>query len=84
MKKISMMGLIALLPVLAFAHPGHGDTGGYTIIHYFVELPHALIMWPVVIAIAIHFRYLYRRELKEESVKKAEDYARTFDRNGDH
>lgn len=42
MKKISCL-LAASLPFLAFAHPGHGGTDGYTIIHYFSEPQHALI-----------------------------------------
>ncbi len=42
MKKISFL-LAASLPILAFAHPGHGGSDGYTIIHYFSEPQHAII-----------------------------------------
>jgi hypothetical protein len=35
--------LLASLPLATFAHPGHGETDGYTIIHYFVEPAHAVV-----------------------------------------
>lgn len=35
--------LMLILPLITIAHPGHGETGGYTIIHYFTEPMHAII-----------------------------------------
>jgi hypothetical protein len=35
---------------LAFAHPGHGGSDGYTIIHYFNEPQHAIITIGVTVA----------------------------------
>ncbi len=49
MKKISSL-LASILPFVAFAHPGHGGTDGYTIIHYFSEPQHALISFGVMAA----------------------------------
>ena len=49
MKKISSL-LAASLPLVAFAHPGHGGTDGYTIIHYFSEPQHAFISLGVMAA----------------------------------
>lgn len=49
MKKITSL-LAACSPVLAFAHPGHGGSDGYTIIHYFSEPQHAIITLGVMAA----------------------------------
>lgn len=49
MKKITSL-LAACSPFLAFAHPGHGGSDGYTIIHYFSEPQHALITIGVMAA----------------------------------
>ena len=49
MKKISCL-LAASLPFLVFAHPGHGGSDGYTIIHYFSEPQHAIISLAVMAA----------------------------------
>ncbi len=49
MKKISFL-LAASLPILTFAHPGHGGSDGYTIIHYFNEPQHAIITLGVMAA----------------------------------
>ena len=46
MKKIALLlslVFIVVAPLLSFAHPGHGGTDGYTIIHYFVEPMHAFV-----------------------------------------
>ncbi len=46
MKHIIKSGLFilsAIAPAIVVAHPGHGETGGYTIIHYFVEPQHAIV-----------------------------------------
>ena len=41
--------IIASLPLFASAHPGHGETDGYTITHYFMEPAHAVV---TVLAVA--------------------------------
>lgn len=40
-KVISAIG--AILPLAAAAHPGHGSTDGYTIIHYMKEPQHIVL-----------------------------------------
>ncbi|WP_072363788.1 hypothetical protein [Chitinophaga sancti] len=47
--KRSLILSIILLPLLASAHPGHGTTEGFTIIHYFTEWNHAMFTWPVIL-----------------------------------
>lgn len=53
--------LIAFGPLFAFAHPGHGDTEGFTIIHYFTEFGHAITTWPIVIAAVVLLVRHYRQ-----------------------
>ena len=65
MKKISSL-LAASLPFVAFAHPGHGGTDGYTIIHYFSEPQHAFISLGVM-AVAIVLIVRERNKRKANS-----------------
>jgi hydrogenase/urease accessory protein HupE len=62
MKKIfATMSGLAAAPVL-FAHPGHGETEGFTIIHYFTEPTHAVVTVLAVAAVIGLYQYLRRRE----------------------
>ena len=57
LKRLVIIPLLLLLcPIFTFAHPGHGETGGYTIIHYFVEWNHAIITWPLLVAGVVFLR----------------------------
>ena len=62
MKK-SIASAAALLPFAAMAHPGHGETDGYTIIHYFTEPQHALVTLGAVI-LTVLFVLTERRRKK--------------------
>jgi len=53
MKKLTAF-LTLLIPALTWAHPGHGDTDGYTIIHYFSEPQHAIITLGVLAAVTVY------------------------------
>jgi hypothetical protein len=44
-----LLFFISAIPMISLAHPGHGETGGYTITHYMVEPQHVIIS---VIALA--------------------------------
>ena len=62
MKKI--IGAVAmLLPAISWAHPGHGETEGFSIIHYFIEPQHALISLGVM-SIAVVYIIRERRKNK--------------------
>jgi hypothetical protein len=65
MKKL-LLSITAFLPLAGLAHPGHGDTGGFTIIHYFTEPEHVLAG---LAAIAVVVTVLIRRTAKKESKK---------------
>lgn len=63
MKKV-IVALAVLLPAISWAHPGHGDTDGYTIIHYFTEPQHAVITLGVLAAVTV---YIVRERRKTKS-----------------
>lgn len=46
--------ILVLLPGLTFAHPGHGEHGGFTITHYFTEPEHVALIMLIVAAIVIY------------------------------
>jgi len=64
MKKI-IASLATLTPLLALAHPGHGESEGYTIIHYFSEPQHALVTLGVVVVTGIFIAWEKRSKQKE-------------------
>lgn len=68
MKKLfSLLVLFILVcPALVWAHPGHGETGGYTIIHYFTEPQHAIVTIPVFLFLLIYF-LKFRRQPENET-----------------
>ena len=58
MKKYSFMSLVAaLLPLSLIAHPGHGETEGFTIIHYLIEPIHATAIVGGVLLAVIYLRW---------------------------
>ena len=64
MKKLIMAsGFLGLLPLIGFAHEGHGTTGGYTITHYFTEPEHALFSWSMValLGATLYARSVYKK-----------------------
>jgi hypothetical protein len=63
MKKITA-SLALLLPAITWAHPGHGETDGYTIIHYFSEPQHAIITLGVMAAAIV---YIVKERRKSKS-----------------
>ena len=68
-----LMALLSvLIPFSAWAHPGHGDhgdTGGFTITHYFTEPEHIIISWPIIIlTIVLVVRYWRRSHRSGKNV----------------
>lgn len=59
--------LVALTPLLTYAHPGHGETEGWSIIHYFIEWPHILITWPSIVAVVLLSVIVWRRGQQEKT-----------------
>jgi hypothetical protein len=63
--KIIVFALLAtaVAPLIIYAHPGHGSTDGYSIIHYFVEPVHAVVTWG---ALAVAFIYILATRKKNQ------------------
>jgi hypothetical protein len=60
----SLSGL--LLPFAGMAHPGHGETGGFTIIHYFTEPVHAIFSIGLVVATVLYIRLQDKKRQAQE------------------
>jgi len=61
MKKV-LIAASLLIPFIGFAHDGHGETSGFTIIHYFVEPSHAIYTWSFIAGGLILAKYLRGRK----------------------
>jgi len=64
MKKLSLAlitGLGMLIPFAGLAHPGHGETEGFSIIHYFSEPVHATTTAGLMVAIMFTVSYVRRK-----------------------
>lgn len=59
--------LVALTPLLTYAHPGHGETEGWSIIHYFIEWPHILITWPLIPLVVILSFVLWKKGQQQKA-----------------
>ncbi len=69
MKKISLAlktGLGILLPFAGIAHPGHGETEGFSIIHYFGEPVHATATAGLLVAIMFTVSYIRRKKAQNK------------------
>ena len=70
MKRIAFaLSLIAafVLPMFAMAHPGHGEHGGYTIIHYFTSPTHVFASMGVLVAL---FSIVFFTQKRKVAAKK--------------
>lgn len=63
-KLIAFFIASGLMPLIGFAHEGHGHTHGFTITHYIVEPDHALLTW-VAISAAIVMIAANRKQSKQ-------------------
>jgi uncharacterized membrane protein AbrB (regulator of aidB expression) len=68
MKKnsIRLILFVLFMPLVSRAHPGHGETGDYTIIHYFMEPMHAIISAIILIAAVAGIGYISRNKMVKE------------------
>ena len=62
-KSIAFFVASGLMPLIGFAHEGHGHTHGFTITHYIVEPDHALLTW-VALTAAIVLIVANRKQAK--------------------
>ena len=69
MKKISLAfqtALGMLLPFAGIAHPGHGETEGFSIIHYFGEPVHATATAGLLVVIMFTVSYIRRKKAQKK------------------
>ncbi len=67
MKRVLIL-LALLLPFISNAHPGHGGSDGFTIIHYFTEPQHVTF---ILLSMAVVIFFLGRnKEVKEVEKQK--------------
>jgi hypothetical protein len=61
MKKVLSLLLLAS-PFVSFAHEGHGHTGGFTIIHYFIEPMHLMTYALIGIVLYLFYKSIMQKE----------------------
>ena len=60
-RKVPILLLTGFTPLLSMAHPGHGETGGFTITHYIVEPVHVFTgIFLLSLSVAV-FSYIKRK-----------------------
>ena len=57
-------------PTTLFAHPGHGDSAGHSLLHYLTEPMHAMVFGAVVLMIAMSSIWLILR-IKKRAEERA-------------
>ncbi len=69
MKKIVSIvsAFLFCMPFVGISHPGHGETGGYTITHYFTEPVHVFVNISLLIALVLFIRYSIKGKQKQNS-----------------
>lgn len=66
MKKL-MFFFASLLPFISNAHPGHGETEGFTITHYFTEPQHLVF---ILLTLAVVIFFLGRKKEVQDAKKQ--------------
>lgn len=72
LRKLLLTTALMFIPVraLVWAHPGHGETSGGSLIHYLTEPMHAMVLGAVVLMIAISSTWLLlkmKKRVKERA-----------------
>ena len=58
---------VILIPFSGMAHPGHGETEGYSIIHYFTEPVHATATALLMAAVLCAVSYIRRKNSQDKN-----------------
>lgn len=71
-RKIFLTSIILLIidKAALFAHPGHGDSAGHSLLHYLTEPMHAMVFGAVVLMIAISSIWLILK-MKKRAKERA-------------
>ncbi len=60
-KSIAALLMLLVAAVDVWAHPGHGETAGHSVLHYLIEPFHVLPMISVVVLSVVIFIVMYVR-----------------------
>jgi len=60
-------GFAILIPFSGMAHPGHGETEGFSIIHYFTEPAHATATAILMVAVLGTVSYFRRKNSQDKN-----------------
>ncbi|MGG9961359.1 hypothetical protein [Ferruginibacter sp. SUN106] len=68
MKKmiVALVLIVLCMPLVSLAHPGHGETGGFTITHYFTEPVHVIVSLVALAGVILYTRYLNKAEQRNK------------------
>lgn len=58
--------LMLFLPLSGWAHPGHGESDGFTLIHYFREPLHAVVSLGILAALFVSIIRWSRNKAQQE------------------
>lgn len=67
---LSSLLLFIMNQTTLFAHPGHGDSAGHSLLHYLTEPMHAMVFGAVVLMITISSTWLILR-MKKRAKERA-------------
>lgn len=62
-----VVAMVAVSPAAAMAHPGHGQTPPESVLHFFLEPVHAVVIIAAAAGIAIAFRLLRKKPDRDSS-----------------
>ncbi|GAB2834434.1 hypothetical protein [Ferruginibacter profundus] len=67
MKKliVALVFIVLCMPLISPAHPGHGETGGFTITHYFTEPVHVIVSLVALAGVILYARHLKKSEQRK-------------------
>lgn len=67
---LTVILLFTIPKATLFAHPGHGDSAGHSLLHYLTEPMHAMVFGAVVLMIAISSTWLILK-MKKRAKERA-------------
>lgn len=64
-RRITLLATILMTYSVASAHPGHGDTDGFTVTHFLTEQAHIAVSMAVLITLSSILAWRYRKSISE-------------------
>ena len=64
-RRITLLATILMTYGVASAHPGHGDTDGFTVTHFLTEQAHIAISMTVLLTLSGILIWRYRKSITD-------------------